>query len=396
MATSVYMNESLKSLFDRFSHNVEKYGVSDAVEKLKSDIGMDEATQIGHKSEDFIRELEKEYEGVSRDDAIFFMQECSIVMANNYNDTIDIEDKQKMLEVLRSGDLPTEMNNKLCVAVANEAINTWNHDLLETALIQADGMTLQDFEIFKNDIKIEFGDAEAEKAELIIKIKDNPEKALEELVGKLEAKEITPLEYVDRLASVEKELPTKYKDDIGINLSVEIQNLDDREFPIFTINGRDGLIEDEHNAIGISDEKENNLELTINKNDAIKTIQKHQIKSDNVMDCIAEVNVPPTDPLFASELAQKLANYISAQHIPAGDTDKEKHILSSILPDDQKASFENRFDDITKEHNDEITNHFNRGDRDFDGNPDIKAVEETDMQYGNNDEQDLEEDIDEI
>ena len=130
MATSAYMNESLKSLFDRFSHNVEKYGMSNAVEKLKSDIGMDETAQKGQQSEDFIRELENEFEGVSRDDAIFFMQECSIVMANNYNDTIDIEDKQKMLEMIRSGDLPTEMNNKLCVAVANEAINTWNQDLL--------------------------------------------------------------------------------------------------------------------------------------------------------------------------------------------------------------------------------------------------------------------------
>lgn len=363
---SMFMRKDLQELFKQFSSDLEKHSVSDAIGRMKELSGFNDSA-MQNNPEEMINYICDEY-GVKYDEAAFFMQECGREISEHYYGNFSISDSREVITTIRDTNIPTGMKNDLCVNLATEAISGQDKDMLEIACIQSDGMSFAEYEQIRERIASEFGNDEAMKLDLIMQTKENPVNAAKEWKEGMERGEISTNEYITAYASMMQNMPEHYKEELNANISTsEIQ---DNQFAIH-INA--GIPEYEQIEIKISDQDE---KLSIGKNDAVELIQHFHIKGDNALDVISEVNIPPTNPNFASELAQKFSNYVSAQSVSAGNPSKNKHAIASILPDDQKATFESFVDDIMKEQRQQVQGHLNANDRDFDGTSDIIPTDE--------------------
>jgi hypothetical protein len=368
------MSKKLEQLYKEFEKNLQERGPENAINnlraKLKDSLGLEPktATEITQKMINIYN--------VNRDEAQHFIQECDGLLDEYYQQghNLLVGDKIAILEMARNTDIPTMtgMKSSLCLDVAQEAIQTGNLDLLRTACIYSDGMTPEMYEPLKANVIVTFGFDEANKIEILSKARENVYQTIEELNQDLANKKITPENYRETMETIKENLPEEYIDTYEIiqtkmtaqYIEANLQNLEQQEAN-YKIN-----ISNPDITIEISTDKDGSTtELTSsdfeNQEQMIQFIQKNNIKSDNICDIISEVNVPPTDPTFVSELSQKLSNYISTQ---TSLDYEEAEKVSSILPDDQKATFLSMADDAYADRSYELetNNSYNEYEQDYD------------------------------
>lgn len=339
-SVSHYMNSSLKGTYNAFLQKAGNGNIGGGIETICAELAKENEKQQINKHN--ILETIGQHFGISRDDAAFFMQECGRVISEKYTDNADIKTKQKILQTLKDTDLTAEVKNSLCLSVAHEAIANKDIPLLDLSCIQSDGIGISDFSEMQGQITETFGTDKADKIEMALKMKNNPQRTAGELTEKLHNGEINTAEYVMQI-TLASSVDTGTESVFDVNTSL-IEEQNDQ----FAFNLK---IDGNEEKVCIGEQKKD--ELSIKPDDAIKIIQKYQIRSDTILDTICEVDIPPEHPNFVSELAQKFANYISAQQLPPGDTVKEQHKLASLLNEDMRATFDNRVDDCMKEHLDE-------------------------------------------
>lgn len=369
---SEFVSPKLKTGLLRFAESAESNGVSQAAKDLQE-------FAFGSSSEEITDGIVKNY-GVTRDEANFFMQECGRIVSSLPRDTMTLNDKRSALKVLRETDIPSPMKNEWCIDLANGAIASGNRQLLSSACIESDGLSSSDYEAISGKIESVFGSDESERVEMVIKTKENPEQAVSMLAEKAEDKSITTEEYLDRIGQLENDLPEAYLKSTDLHLSTE----ETEEGFSIKVN-MNGLDNDSISSVQITDDLQDNENegLKIQKEDAVRIVQKYEIYGDNVMDCIASANIPPENPNFVSEMEQKFANYISERAVPQVSVPGEERKLCSVLPDDMKESFLAVRNDMQYERDEQISMEFTNRDEDHNGIPDI-------------DEDRDEEDIDEI
>lgn len=360
--TSVFMDKELKPLFSKFQDKLHE-GIIPAAEYLQELSGQEQ------DAEKIMDGIERRY-NVEQDSAAFFMQECGNAMAKKYHNDISVEEKKAIIDTVRNTDIPSFMKKSMCQTLAVDAVNTHDIHLLVSAAEHSDGLSMADYEKLKPYVEEEFGEKEAFKMQMQIMARESPEEGYEMLCQMTENNEISTAEYTETMAYMANKIPWQYQEYNGISLTTKENN---DGYSIIVKADAEIEIPDGMDEISIG--KKEGGGLSINNMTALKLIQEYHIIGDNALDCIAESNIPPTNPNFVSEMTQKFANFVSAHEIPYHEAKNEAIKVSSVLPDDQKATFESMVNDMLKEHNNTIQEDIAIEDYDHDGNPDIDDEE---------------------
>lgn len=362
--TSVFMHSELKPLYEQFCDALEN-NIYQATSLLPAFAGVDSETQNGDAEKILDGIITKH--NVNREDAVFFMHECGSKVAEQYQKDISVEEKARILDTIRNTDIPSEMKKDLCYTVAVEAINNHDISLLETAAIKSDGLSIQDYNKISSLVIERFGMEENQRIHTAFNAKHNMGYAIVDLSDKVMEGQMTASSYIDNVALVSQKLPWYYHEAESIKLETQ-----EKEGHYSFVLHADGIqLPDEVREIEISEEDEITSDnVKINKEDAVKIIQGYQIKGDNALDCIAETNLPPTNPNFVSEMSQKFANFVSSQAMSIPEVGIAAEKLSSVLTDDQRATFDLFVDDMMKEHKEEIQSDIIESDYNHDGVPD--------------------------
>lgn len=335
---SMFMDARLCNMQQHFEENMLAYGIEPAIQKLAVTLDMDMHNMNGN----IMTSIQNLY-GVSEADAAFVSRQIANICIEKLNDgnTISGDEARDILFLVRNTDLPAEMKADLCEMVLQDALENHNIYKLETACIMSDGMSLEDFRYYRDGVADKFGEEEAGKIETIIMARESPDYFVNELREQLSNHEISTAEYIEKFAMLGEYMPDEYIQAMNMDFQVTVSD-GEVSFHIQSGGRLDGWYED----IAVND---SNGELTIAKEDAIKLIQKVDYHSDSALDCICEVNVPPSDPTFVSELAQKFANYAYTECETVADREDARQVLSSILPDDQISTFNSLVNDCIKQ-----------------------------------------------
>lgn len=343
------MHGSLKPMYEKFAHAAESGGPGVAAGVIRTETGIDDDAK-GGRGEEIISLIEEKY-GVGRNDAVYFMQECGIVISDEYTGNESIREKELILGTMRNTDLSRPVADDLCMSVVIEAVESKDKSLLDLACVNPGGIGYEDYKTVMDGISEAFGTDTSVATGYAVRALEDPQKFISELSENATSNEHGVTEYINGVAAAGLVSPA---------LSISTSERQDGGFE-FIIDSH-GRCRSEYESVQINEQEynEENI-LSISRDEAVKSIHLYGIRGDNVLDSICEVNVPPTDPSFVTELAQKFSSYVSSQTMSADSIKVEKDKLSSVLPDDQRATFEERVDDLIKDHMEETQSERNDG-----------------------------------
>lgn len=357
---SRFVNPKLQPAMEKFASEAEKKSITSAAETLRT-------YAAGINAQEITNGLIHN-QGVSQEDADFFMHECGRIVNEKLKsvDSLTINDKKNALRITHETDISSAIKKDICMDLAKEAIATKNEQMLRLSCMETGGISFYDFESIAENVERAFNPELSDRIQMVMQVKENPQLAITNLAGKMENGTMTAAQYIQTMAQLEKDLPKEHTDAGSLQIETA-ESADGFEIRVGMEFMENAALE----TVKISDRECSSMEdgLSIKKEDAVSLVQRYGILGDNVMDCIAEANFPPEDPNFVSVMDQKFSNFISAKSIPPAAASKEESKLSSVLPDEIKSAFLAVRNDMQYEHIEEIhEDNTEAYEKNYDGN----------------------------